>query len=93
VNVGQSDHGPLHFCWIQADFQNSARSLPSQIELTAFPKNETLVLPPKPRGGASRAKWIRKFRMTPLLSPAAITLTNLRPKRAFVSHWLTLNNI
>ena len=55
VNVGQSDHGPLHYCWIQADFQNTARGLPSKIEITAFPKNETLVLPPKPDGGIRRA--------------------------------------
>ena len=42
VNVGQSDHGPLHFTVIKAKFASASPSLPSAIEVSAFPANETI---------------------------------------------------
>jgi Icc-related predicted phosphoesterase len=45
VNVGQSDHGLLHFTVIKAIFTSASPSLPSIIEVSAFPANETICIP------------------------------------------------
>jgi len=42
VNVGQSDHGPLHFTIIKATFLDAQPRLPSRIEVTAYPVGRTV---------------------------------------------------
>jgi Icc-related predicted phosphoesterase len=45
VNIGQSDHGPLHFTLVKAKFASASPCLPSAVEVTAFPANETICIP------------------------------------------------
>ena len=45
VNVGQTDNVPLHYCLIEAEFESASPSLPSRMQVTAYPWQETLVLP------------------------------------------------
>jgi len=45
VNVGQTDNGPLHYCVIEAEFEGSSPSLPSRMQVTAYPRQETIALP------------------------------------------------
>ena len=45
VNVGQTDHGPLHYCLIQAEFKSASPDLPVLMRVTAYPWQETLELP------------------------------------------------
>jgi len=45
VNVGQSDHGPLHFILVKAKFSSASPSPPSAIEVSAFPANATIRIP------------------------------------------------
>ena len=45
VNVGQTENGPLHYCLIEAEFQDAARSLPIRMQVTAYPWKETIALP------------------------------------------------
>ena len=42
INVGQSDHGPLHYTVIKAKFTSASPSLPSQMTVTAYPCKETI---------------------------------------------------
>jgi len=47
VNVGQTEHGPLHYCIVEAEFSGDAPSLPTRMTVTAHPQNETAeVYPP-----------------------------------------------
>jgi Icc-related predicted phosphoesterase len=45
VNAGQTDHHPLHYCLVEAEFESQAPSLPTKLEVTAYPWQETLALP------------------------------------------------
>jgi hypothetical protein len=45
VNVGQTDHGPLHYCLVEAEFESQLPSLPAKMQVTAYPWHETLALP------------------------------------------------
>ena len=45
VNVGQSDRGPLHYCVVEAEFAGEASGLPTTMNVTAYPWNETVTLP------------------------------------------------
>ena len=45
VNVGQTDHGPLHCCVVEAEFESASPSLPTRMEVTAYPWQETVSLP------------------------------------------------
>jgi Icc-related predicted phosphoesterase len=45
VNVGQTDNGPLHYCVVDAEFENASPSLPTRMEVTAYPWQETVSLP------------------------------------------------
>ena len=45
INVGQTDHGPLRYCFIEAEFTNDTPSLPVQMRVTAFPMGKTIALP------------------------------------------------
>jgi len=49
VNVGQTDNGPLHYCVIEAEFESALPSLPSRMQVTAYPWQETIILPDKIR--------------------------------------------
>jgi len=49
VNVGQTDNGPLHYCVIEAEFESASPSLPSRMQVTAYPCQETIVLPDRTR--------------------------------------------
>jgi Icc-related predicted phosphoesterase len=42
VNVGQPSSGPLHYTLIEAEFPSDARSLPTSLQVTAFPSGEVL---------------------------------------------------
>jgi len=42
VNVGQSDHGPLHYCLVEAEFKGISPSLPTRLQVTAYPWQETI---------------------------------------------------
>lgn len=44
VNVGQTNHGPLHFTVIKARFQNEGSSQPVEIKVTAIPTDETVAV-------------------------------------------------
>jgi Icc-related predicted phosphoesterase len=44
VNVGQTDNGPLHYCLVEAEFESASSSLPSRMQVTAYPWQETIVL-------------------------------------------------
>ena len=45
VNVGQTDNGPLHYCLVESEFESASPSLPTRLEVTAYPWQETLSLP------------------------------------------------
>ena len=45
VNVGQTDNGPLHYCLVESEFESASPSLPTRMEVTAYPWQETLSLP------------------------------------------------
>jgi Icc-related predicted phosphoesterase len=45
VNVGQTDNGPLHYCLVKAEFESASPRLPTRMEVTAYPWQETLSLP------------------------------------------------
>jgi len=45
VNVGQTDNGPLHYCLAEAEFDSASPSLPTRMEVTAYPWQETVSLP------------------------------------------------
>ena len=47
VNVGQTQHGPLHYCLIEAEFQTDSPDLPIRMRVTAFPWRQTIELPSK----------------------------------------------
>ena len=49
VNVGQTDNGPLHYCVIEAEFESASPSLPSRMQVTAYPWQETIALPDRAR--------------------------------------------
>ena len=53
VNVGQTDHGPLHYCLVEAAFESQSPSLPARMQVTAFPWQETLALP----SGEVTTRW------------------------------------
>jgi len=42
VNVGQASSGPLHYTLIEAEFTSDTRSLPTSLQVTAFPCGEVL---------------------------------------------------
>lgn len=56
VNVGQTDHGPLHYCVIKTTFASTMPSLPTKMTVTAYPWkwNETVSLPDTPVENQSR---------------------------------------
>jgi Icc-related predicted phosphoesterase len=41
VNVGQTDNGPLHYCFVEAEFAGTSTSLPTRMRVTAYPWRET----------------------------------------------------
>jgi len=45
VFVGQTDHGPLHYCLVEAEFESQSPSLPAKMQVTAYPWQETLAIP------------------------------------------------
>jgi hypothetical protein len=45
VNVGQTDHHPLHYCLLEAESESQSPSLPTKLQVTAYPWQETLALP------------------------------------------------
>lgn len=44
INVGQTDHGPLHYCVVKAQFGAATPCLPLGIEVSAFPANQTVCI-------------------------------------------------
>ena len=42
INVGQTDHGPLHYVVIKAKLPEQSPSLPSEISIAAYPWKETI---------------------------------------------------
>ena len=44
VNVGQTDHGPLYYTVIKAKFASASPSLPTAVEVTAYPSKEMICL-------------------------------------------------
>ena len=42
VNVGQTDAGPLHYTFIEAEFPGDSPSLPSKMRVTAYPAGESV---------------------------------------------------
>ena len=47
INAGQTDHGPLHYCVVRADFTGSKSGLPTVMQVTAYPWAQTISVPPK----------------------------------------------
>jgi len=45
VNVGQSNHGPLHYTLVETFFNKESRSLPVRLRVSAFPWQESITLP------------------------------------------------
>jgi len=42
INIGQTDHGPLHYVVIKAKFTPESPGLPSKISITAYPWQEAI---------------------------------------------------
>jgi len=45
VNVGQTDHGALHYALIKIEFTTLVPSLPTKMTVTAYPMAETVEIP------------------------------------------------
>ncbi len=46
VNVGQTECGPPRYCLVESEFASNVPSLPVNMTVTAYPKNETVVVYP-----------------------------------------------
>ncbi len=46
VNAGQTTHGPLHYCVIDAEYRWAQPSTPRFLSITAYPWNETIEITP-----------------------------------------------
>jgi Icc-related predicted phosphoesterase len=42
INVGQAETGPLHFALVDAEFPSDAPTLPSKLNITAFPAKQSI---------------------------------------------------
>ena len=45
VNVGQSEHGPLRYAIVKAQFGAATPCLPTEVSVTAYPQKETVRMP------------------------------------------------
>jgi hypothetical protein len=45
LNLGQKMDGPLHYAVIEASFDSTKPSLPASLKITAYPRQESVLLP------------------------------------------------